>query len=183
MSDPVRPYGADTLIIPFSLVRSGASRRVSPSPVPSSSNGLTDDNPRRSYGPVRGRFGPYQEPGRAVSIASDLAATNVSSDSRLNQPLGRYGLDVEFGRSPYDTAAIDFDPRDIGLTTAANEVNAAIEQVTREIVQAADGEFDQISRQIAGTKLHDRLAKAVDALKIPGVQVEETNAPNGDVVR
>lgn len=181
MSDPLRPYGADTLIIPFQFIRAGPSRRVGADRALPSSDDLADDGPRRSYVPVRAHSGLYQEPGRAVSVASDLAASNVSPDKHFDQPPSRFGLDVHFGRSPYDTAAIDFDPREVGLTPAANEVNTIIERVTREVVQAADGEFDQTTRQIAGIKLHDRLAKALQACNIPGVSVEETIAPDSEI--
>ncbi len=41
MSDPLRPYGADTLIIPFTVVRSGPDGRPRPEPTAEASEGAT----------------------------------------------------------------------------------------------------------------------------------------------
>ena len=90
---------------------------------------------------------------------------------------------VKISDAPFDLAAIDYDPRSVPLSSAADKVEEQINRITQAVVNAAADEFDGVSIQSAGTTLHKRFADAIRAAHIPGVSAEQTVAPNGDIER
>ena len=111
------------------------------------------------------------EAGLRPSEGKDIASATL----RIMQP--------EFVPAPYQTAAIAYDPRKIPLTPEADAVEVRLNEITRAIVQAWDGQVEALSPQQLGTLLHVQLAQAVRAANIPGVVVEQGMDPDGRVAR
>ena len=101
----------------------------------------------------------------------------------IDAPLRQYSIGPPVVTpAPYDIAAIDYDPRDEGLTPQVAAVQDEIYRITEEIRSEFDGKFDSTSRQVIAIILHARLAEALRD-RIPGVTVEETIAPDGEISR
>lgn len=166
MSDPLRPYGADTLIIPFTWAgRRQASTTRNFAPTTGAEEGWAA---QVSNAPTRWRA--------ESAIGPDASTAGVNADP------ARHGYHIEPAiiiDAPFDVAAIDYDPRTVRLSPEADAVEAEINRVTAEVVAAAQGEFDTVTRQVAAIKLHDRLAKALRDRHIPGVKVENTVSSSG----
>jgi hypothetical protein len=93
----------------------------------------------------------------------------------------RYTLRLTVSGAPYDVAAIDYNPMDVPLSPAAIKVEDRLNEIGQAIVIRLTGRFDNYTVTQAGSILHAIFAAAVEAANIPGVTVEQSFAPDGEI--
>jgi hypothetical protein len=110
----------------------------------------------------------------------ELAELAARADAVRVQNFVHYQMRVTVSDAPYETAAINYDPRHTQLTTEQADIEKRLREIAQRVLDQLGGKIDAVSRPAAGSILHGMFADAVLAAHIPGVRVEQSFAPTGE---